>query len=383
MQMPGLSRSSGEVLHEEVQTREILRQASVALQGRVVTLWSISPGGEALPEVTSELYPGYHSTALDVRGTLGQWGVPVAERSRWVGCRLDGDGRWCVAPVRADPPAPPPGGRERRSRERMTLELAGLCVGLLERAEHGYEPAAEQDVRAASRIVAHEVANPLAAARATLELCIGALQRDPTGEAARGSLLGDLTNAVREIERAAALLRSVSERARGPTSHRERFDVVSVLQSCVTLEGPLAQARGGSLEFHSSLDQLFLDGDPNGLYQILVNLTRNALDATEGRRIPVIVALESTGSRLELKVIDRGTGIPREHLPRLFEPGFTTKPAGAGSGMGLSVVRDLAEHMFEGNVSVESQVGRGTTVTVSLPMPRQRRPTDDETGAED
>jgi len=379
--MPGLSRSSGEVLHEEVQTREILRQASVALQGRVVTLWSISPGGDAMPEVTSELYPGYHSTALDVSGTLGRWGVPVAERSRWVGCRLDGDGRWCVAPVRGDPPAPPPGGRERRSRERMTLELAGLCVGLLERAEHGDEHTAEQDVQTASRIVAHEVANPLAAARATLELCIGAVQRDPA-ETARSSLLGDLTNVVREIERAAALLRSVSERARAPTTHRERFDVVSVLRSCVTLEGPLAQARGGSLEFHTSLDQLFIDGDPNGLYQILVNLTRNALDATEGRGIPVIVALDTTGIRLELKVIDRGTGIPPEHLPRLFEPGFTTKPAGHGSGMGLSVVRDLAEQMFEGKVSVESAVGRGTTVTVSLPMPRQRRAAEEDSDLE-
>lgn len=254
----------------------------------------------------------------------------------------------------------------------MTLELAGLCVGLLERVEYGHEQVVEQDVRAASRIVAHEVANPLAAARATLELCIGALQRDPASEE-RGALLGDLTNVVREIERAAALLRAVSERARGPAAHRERFDVVSVLRSCVTLEGPLAQARRGSLEFRSSLDHLFLDGDPNGLYQILVNLTRNALDATEGRGQPVIVSLESAADRVEFKVIDRGTGIPPEHLPRIFEPGFTTKPAGAGSGMGLSVVRDLVERMFEGRVSIDSTVGRGTTVTVALPLPRQRR----------
>jgi signal transduction histidine kinase len=372
--MPELARSSGEVLQEAVRTREILRQASVSLQGRVVTLWTIATEGDAVPEVTSELYPGYHATALDVPGTLGQWGVPIAEHSRWVGCRLVMDGRWCVAPVRRDPPAPPPGGQERRSRERMTLELAGLCVGLLERAEHGNgaarEAAGEQTT---SRIVAHEVANPLAAARATLELCVRNLQEDPAHENVRTAILDDLTNVVREIERAAALLRSVSERARGGTPHHERFDIVSVLRSCVTLEGPLAEARGGSLEFHSSIDQLFLDGDPNALYQILVNLTRNALDATGEKGTPVVVSLEFVGTRLELTVADEGTGIPPEHLSRIFESGFTTKPAGAGSGMGLSVVRDLAQEAFEGKVRVDSELGRGTSVTVSLPMPRQRR----------
>lgn len=372
--MPEMARTSGEVLHEAVRTREILRQASVSLQGRVVTLWTIASEGEAVPEVTSELYPGYHSTALDVPGTLGQWGVPIAERSRWVGCRLDLDGLWCVAPVRHDPPAPPPGGQERRSPERMTLELAGLCVGLLERAEHenGQANGGGQE-RTSSRIVAHEVANPLAAARATLELCVRTLQEDPAHEGVRSAILQDLTNVVREIERAAALLRSVSERARGETPHHERFDIVGVLRSCVTLEGPLAQARGGSLEFQSSLDQLYLDGDPNGLYQILVNLTRNALDATGEHGAPVVVSLAAVGTRLELTVRDEGTGIPPEHLSRIFEPGFTTKPAGAGSGMGLSVVRDVAQEMFEGTVRVDSEVGRGTAVTVSLPMPRQRR----------
>src|SRR5437016_1354875 len=85
-----------------------------------------------MPVLSSATTPQHSDTRLDVDGTLHYWGAPIIQGSRWVGCRLDDAGPWCVAPVRQQPPAPPPDGIERRSRERMTLELAGLCVGLLD-----------------------------------------------------------------------------------------------------------------------------------------------------------------------------------------------------------------------------------------------------------
>src|SRR5256714_14792997 len=68
---------------------------------------------------------------LDLDSTLHRWGAPIIQGSRWVGCRLDDTGPWCVAPVRRQPAAPPPDGVERRSRERITLELAGIIMGIL------------------------------------------------------------------------------------------------------------------------------------------------------------------------------------------------------------------------------------------------------------
>jgi diguanylate cyclase (GGDEF)-like protein/PAS domain S-box-containing protein len=65
---------------------------------------------------------------------LGEWNVPIQSGKRWLACRLD-LGRWCIAPVRVAPPGPPPSGSERRRRERMTLELAALCLGLLDGAD--------------------------------------------------------------------------------------------------------------------------------------------------------------------------------------------------------------------------------------------------------
>src|SRR5439155_2845892 len=127
--------------------REILRQASVALGGRSVTVWEVSARAELEPQASSsaraelepqassEPAPTHHATNLDVDATLRRWNIAIVQGSRWVGCRSAPDGFWVVAPVRTRPPVPPPDGQERRSRQRLTLELAGLCLGLLDRRE--------------------------------------------------------------------------------------------------------------------------------------------------------------------------------------------------------------------------------------------------------
>src|SRR5256885_12487444 len=109
--------------------REVLREASVALQGRAVTLWEVSSRAEVIPVMTSAGSAESADARLDLDSTLHRWGAPIIQGSRWVGCRLDDAGLWCIAPVRKRPAAPPPDGAERRSRERITLELAGLCLG--------------------------------------------------------------------------------------------------------------------------------------------------------------------------------------------------------------------------------------------------------------
>jgi signal transduction histidine kinase len=78
------------------------------------------------------------------------------------------------------------------------------------------------------------------------------------------------------------------------------------------------------------------------------------------------------GDVLTLSVRDRGTGIAPADLERVFEAGFTTKAPGAGSGMGLAVVRELTQDMFGGTVRVESELGRGSMFIVALPVPPQR-----------
>lgn len=358
--------------------REVLRQAGVALQGRVVTLWEVSPHAEVVPALTSVPDPPYHATILDLDGTLRRWGAPIIEGSKWVGCRLDEAGRWCVAPVRTQPAAPPPEGVERRSRERITLELAGLCVGLVDRSLASSPrrlPEAEALLELARHpsVVAHEVASPLTAALVSIDNCLGSLREaDHLQPEFRAQLLEELAGIADGVERAVGYLRSVQDRARGALARSERFDAVKVLRSCLTLERPLARKRGVALRWDTSVGSFYLQGDPNALYRVLANLIRNAVDASPEGRGEVTIGLEQVGAVLRLTVRDQGVGIASEHLERIFEPGFTTKPFGTASGTGLTVVRELTAKMFGGTVKVESVVGEGTTFSVAFPIPPQR-----------
>src|SRR6267143_1511353 len=98
---------------------EVLRQAS-AVVGRPVVLWEVIGPHQAVPRASSGPDVGARPPGFDLDVILHRWSVAVPVGSRWV-----------TAPVRSRPPAPPPGGRERRSRERLALELAGLALGLI------------------------------------------------------------------------------------------------------------------------------------------------------------------------------------------------------------------------------------------------------------
>src|SRR5206468_12437713 len=100
--------------------REVLREASVALQGRAVTLWEVSSRAEVTPVMTSAASSQSPDTRLDLDSTLHRWGPPIIQGSRWVVCRLADTAPWCVAPGRRKPAASPPVGVERRSRGRLT-----------------------------------------------------------------------------------------------------------------------------------------------------------------------------------------------------------------------------------------------------------------------
>src|SRR5260370_15497936 len=154
---------------------ELLRQAASALQGRRGRLWKVTSRLDARPLATSAQTARGEDIQLDLQATVGRWGIPIIPGSRWVGCKLEYDGRWCVAPVRVRPAEPPPGGVERRSPERLILELTGLCIGLMDGAANGGKQplppgeALREHARPPS-VLAHEVGDPLTAAPCHLHL---------------------------------------------------------------------------------------------------------------------------------------------------------------------------------------------------------------------
>ena len=344
-----------------------------------MTLWEVADGPTLIPRASSDDVPRPALNHIDFDNTLKKWGVPIRNGSRYVGTRIAAGGPWIIAPVRMRPAAGPPGGRERRSSARLTLELTGLCLGLSDRRETiGVErpPAISvdplKDLLALPSVVAHEAKNPLTGARAGLQLTMESLGRmEDLPVPRRLELLEELGEVLEALNRALDFLQAVQDRARGTVRGRERFDAVRVARSVVALEGRVLRQQGTELELATGLETVHLNGDPNVLYEMMINLVRNAAEASSERRGPITLRLDREGDTLRVSVTDRGVGIPAYLVDRVFEPGFTTK-TGGGSGAGLTVVRKVAQDVFGGTVSLKSTEGVGTTFTVSLPIPPQR-----------
>lgn len=120
---------------------------------------------------------------------------------------------------------------------------------------------------------------------------------------------------------------------------------------------------------------VMLKGQSGSLQQVLVNLCVNASHAIGDRRNGRIVI--ETGcpqaGKVNIDVIDNGSGIPPEILPRIFEPFFTTKEVGKGTGLGLAMVRSIVTRM-DGSIDCHSEVGVGTRFTLTLPCQRTEKP---------
>ena len=106
-------------------------------------------------------------------------------------------------------------------------------------------------------------------------------------------------------------------------------------------------------------------GNPDDLLHVFVNLITNAVQAMEHRGTLTLETATINGAT-QVRVSDTGCGIPPELHSRIFEPFFTTKPPGKGTGLGLYNVKNVIHHMH-GTIGVQSQVGRGSTFTITFP----------------
>jgi signal transduction histidine kinase len=150
---------------------------------------------------------------------------------------------------------------------------------------------------------------------------------------------------------------------------RQDVDANAVAREVAAVVEPLALQR--SLTFHLDLPEqaLALQTDPDRLRQILLNLVGNAVKYTEHGDVRLDLRSSADGA-IEFHVRDTGIGIRPEHLGQIFEPFWQVDPkqraANGGTGLGLSVVQRLV-HLLGGEITVESQVGRGSTFTVRMP----------------
>ncbi len=119
-------------------------------------------------------------------------------------------------------------------------------------------------------------------------------------------------------------------------------------------------------------------GHPGELSQVIMNLVVNASDAIENKG-DINITCGVVGSHIKIEISDNGSGIDKEHILNIFDPFFTTKEPGKGTGLGLSISHGIIQK-YAGELTVESQLGSGTTFTIQLPFPSvmEKQLTDDK-----
>jgi signal transduction histidine kinase len=207
--------------------------------------------------------------------------------------------------------------------------------------------------------LAHEVRNPLNAAKLQLELLDRRLRRAVDDD----RLLEPARLVHHEIQRLGILLDEFLDFARPAQMVAAEHDLVAIARHVIELERPAADAAGKSVELSSTSERVPAWIDPARISQVLINLVGNAIDAvSSGGHVEVRVAGAIDGGAV-FTVADDGGGIPADVLPRIYEPFFSTKDG--GTGLGLAIVHSLVA-MHRGTIDVST--GRsGTEITVRVP----------------
>lgn len=216
--------------------------------------------------------------------------------------------------------------------------------------------------------VAHEVSQPVAAL--TTHIASARLVAAQKQDADIGSILSTMD---RVVDRLAALTGHLKTFARKETRIEMQADLGAVLANALDLVDHKLRAFGIDVEYTRHRGQLLVTGNPVHLEQVFINLIANAADAMEHTAIRVLsIGIRAKGRNVEVAVSDTGSGIPEGELANLFDPFYSTKEAGRGLGLGLSIsyglVRDIG-----GAITVASVPGKGSTFTVRLPLTQTAR----------
>ena len=180
---------------------------------------------------------------------------------------------------------------------------------------------------------------------------------------------------VAQVDRMSRIVRQLLDFSRSGGPSKGPLSLGSVLSDVRRLLGPLAKKHGVSLEARQDAD-VTVDADPLRLEQVVTNLVMNAIAAMpDGGTVELRLTTDDVprpGQDLHLRaaridVIDQGTGISEEGLSRIFEPFYTTKAEGRGTGLGLSVVTGILEE-HGGWLAAKSEEGHGSTFSVYLPL---------------
>jgi two-component system, NtrC family, nitrogen regulation sensor histidine kinase NtrY len=217
----------------------------------------------------------------------------------------------------------------------------------------------EQAWREMAKQVAHEIKNPLTPMRLTVQ----SFQRKfDANDPNLNQKLDDYSKTlIQQIDTMSAVASAFSNFASMPAQQNENLNVVDVVELALDI------FNEDFIHFESEKEEIITKLDRTQLIRIITNLVKNAIQSIPDEQAEklVLVTVKDENDEVLIVVKDNGTGIETENREHIFEPKFTTK--NSGMGLGLGIIKNIIEN-YKGTITFESELGKGTTFIVSLPI---------------
>jgi two-component system NtrC family sensor kinase len=270
-----------------------------------------------------------------------------------------------------------------RGSEESKAELK-KSIGSLEKANVELRQAQEEIIRSEKLAsigrlasgIAHEIGNPIGIVLGYLDL----LKGNELNKEERSDIIDRIGE---EIDRVNRTIRNLLDFSRPSKGEVKEVSVHQTITDMLAMLKPQPMMADVALTLDQGADRDTVLADPDKLKQVFLNIVMNSLDAMEADQAgdgisqkalsirtelaPDAQSGEKNGHRVRIHFIDNGPGIPAEAIHRIFDPFYTTKEPGKGTGLGLSVSLRIIEDMG-GDIKANSEQGKGTTVSVILPL---------------
>ena len=217
----------------------------------------------------------------------------------------------------------------------------------------------EEAWREMAKQVAHEIKNPLTPMRLTVQ----SFQRkfDVSNPNLKENLKDYSETLIQQIDTLSSVASAFSNFASMPAQQNETLNVVEVVELALDI------FNEDDVVFEKESAEIISIMDRTQLIRIITNLVKNAIQAIPEHQKEklVFISIKRQNSNVLISVKDNGSGIETKHIDRIFEPKFTTK--NKGMGLGLGIIKNIIEN-YKGTITFETEIGKGTIFTVSLPI---------------
>jgi signal transduction histidine kinase len=213
--------------------------------------------------------------------------------------------------------------------------------------------------------VAHEINNPLAIVVGTLEVVQRAFSKVDKEEFPNlGKAIENMQKASQRMRR---IVKGLGSYARMDTDEADLISVKGVLLESIEMIQSIYSREGVVINKQVMDEDPLIYGNFGRLQQVIMNLLANAKDSMGEEGGDISVTMFKEDSDVVVTLSDSGCGIPEENLKKIFNPFFTTKESGKGTGLGLGIVNSIIASM-KGEITVDSVVGKGTTFSIRFPL---------------